>query len=179
MVAVLTVALACFALGVWQPFSPYELEEQIDVKGNSTSGLFNPATEDFEGQVHILFANGEVYDGGLEGHRFNGTGTFCGVLSSEDTAVEGQAVPWRFEGTFINGRLEGEGSYSDHLGSYVGNFSNSLPSGYGVYTSLSGWSYDGEFVAGMMTGKGTVVMPNGTTITGTFLDGVQAKEEQG
>ncbi len=168
----LTVSLACFALGVWQA-PPYEVENEVDAKGNSISGLYNPVTEEFVGSAQVVFAAGGVYDGGFEGNRFNGYGIFNG----EDTLEDGTVLGWRFEGTFVEGRMEGEGSYSDSLGSYTGTFSHSLPDGYGVYASNSGWRYEGEFQAGSMTGKGTVTLADGSVSTGWFEDGLQISAE--
>jgi len=166
--ALVTVALACVALGVWQPAS-YEVDGLLDAKGNSFSGVFSPGTDEFIGSVHLVFATSEVYEGGFAGNRFNGSG----VLSGVETADDGTTNAWQFEGTFVNGRLEGQGSYTDNMGSYTGTFTNSLPNGQGVYSSNSGWRYEGEFQMGMMTGQGTVYLADGTSASGQFEDGLQ------
>lgn len=172
LIAACTVALACFALGAWQ-VPPRELRGELDVKGNSISGTFDAASDTYLGPVNIVFASGAVYDGGFEGHRFNGYGVFEG----QDVSEEGELLTWRFEGTFVNGKLEGEGSYIDQLGSYRGSFTDSLPDGRGVYTSTSGWIYEGEFEAGTITGRGTVQLADGTISSGLFEDGQQISTE--
>jgi len=151
------------------------VEESLDVKGNSFTGLYDPADNVFVGPVRVMFASNAVYEGGLAGNRFEGQG----VLKGEQVSADGAILSWRFEGTFENGRLEGEGMYRDHQGRYIGEFINSLPSGKGIYYSNSGWRYEGEFVAGMMTGQGTVILANGTSSSGQFEDGLQVsvKEE--
>jgi len=164
----LSVALACIALGVWQP-APQLLKNELDARGNSFSGLYDPSANVFVGSAQVLFATGAVYEGGMEENRFSGHG----VLRGQEIDAEGNRHIWRFEGNFVNGRLEGQGSYKDHLGSYEGEFANSLPNGQGVYSSQSGWRYEGEFLAGMMTGKGTLYLADGSSSSGLFEDGLQ------
>jgi hypothetical protein len=168
LAAVLTVALAGIALAAVQQ-DPYPVKDQSDARGNSFTGVYDPLADGFVGPVQVVFAAGEVYDGGFAENRFNGYGVFEG----ESTNDEGELKTWRFEGTFENGRLKGEGSYSDDLGSYEGLFKNSLPDGSGIYRSNSGWRYEGEFLAGRMTGKGTAYLADGSVSKGVFEDGMQ------
>lgn len=172
IVAVLTVALACFALGAWQP-SAQQLVDQPDGKDNKITGLYDAANDTFIDDVHIVFPTNAVYDGGIEGYRFNGYGVYEGF----DTGEDGLPLAWYFEGNFVDGRLEGEGSYSSVLGTYEGEFANSLPNGQGEYSSASGWRYEGEFRAGSITGHGTVYLADGTSTTGLFEDGIQISSE--
>ncbi len=168
LVLLLTVALACFALGVLRlPNST--VTNQPDSNENSFSGTYDPNSDQYIGSVSVVFASNAVYDGGLDGHRFNGHGVFSG----QEQTAEGETVYWRFEGDFVEGRLEGEGTYNDHLGNYTGTFRDSLPDGQGVYTSTSGWRYEGEFQAGLMSGQGTVFLADGSSTSGTFEDGLQ------
>lgn len=169
----ITVVLACFALGAVQT-PPQELNGEIDAKGNKITGTYDPVDDVFLGKVNIVFPTGAVYNGSFEGYRFNGYGVFEG----SDTAEDGTVNPWRFEGNFIEGHLEGEGSYTDSLGNYTGTFRNSLPNGQGVYTSHSGWRYEGEFQAGCMTGLGTVYLVDGTSTSGRFEDGLQVSGQE-
>lgn len=166
--ALVTIFLASFALGLWQ-VAPQEVKDERDTKGASVSGLYDVASDTYIGDTQVVFTNGIIYNGGFTNHRFNG----YGVCRGEGTTEAGEVYSWRYEGTFANGRLEGEGSYSDHLGIYVGGFSGSLPSGQGVYTSHSGWRYEGEFQAGSMTGRGTVFLADGSASSGLFEDGLQ------
>lgn len=167
-----TVVLACFALGVLH-LPPQELEGQMDAKGNSVTGTYDRIDDSFMGAVKVVFPTGAVYYGDFKEYRFNGEGVFEGKSVDET----GTTVTWRYEGTFVDGRLEGEGSYSDDLGFYSGSFTNSLPSGQGVYTSHEGWNYTGEFQAGCMTGWGTVTLADGTSLSGRFEDGLQVSDK--
>jgi len=166
------VALASFALSAWQP-QPYLMENELDARGNSFSGLYDPVANAFIDSVQVVFTSGAIYEGGLVENRFSG----YGVLKGEEKNDEGDVLVWRFAGTFVDGRLEGQGSYSDHLGSYVGEFVNSLPNGLGVYRSASGWRYEGEFLAGKMTGVGTLYLADGSFFRGQFEDGLQMEAE--
>ena len=164
----LSVVLASFALSAWQP-EPFKVEGELDARGNSFSGIYDPVANAFVDTVQVVFASAVTYEGGLVENRFNG----YGVLTGEALTDEGEVSVWRFAGTFVNGRLEGQGSYSDHLGSFIGEFSNSLPNGQGVYRSKSGWRYEGEFLAGRMTGTGTLYLADGSFSSGVFDDGLQ------
>lgn len=168
LTALLTIALAFFALGAIQA-PPQELKGEADARDNKITGAYDPTTDSFIGGVKVEFPTGAVYTGDFEGYRFNGYGVFEG----EDTNEQGETVTWRYEGTFVNGRLSGQGSYIDALGSYQGMFQNSIPEGKGTYTSVSGWTYEGEFQAGCMTGWGTVTLADGTSTSGQFEDGLQ------
>jgi hypothetical protein len=171
-VAILTVVLACFALGALQT-PPRQLAAEPDARGNRVTGLYSQTDDRFIGPTQIAFTSGAVYEGDLEGHRFNGHG----ILRGETVNEAGERMVWRFEGQFVDGHLEGEGSYLDHLGTYAGTFSNSQPQGYGIYSSNSGWRYEGEFKAGAMTGEGTVYTADGNATTGRFEDGLQVSIE--
>ena len=171
LTVIITVLLAFVAVGFWQP-APYDFDGE-DARGTNISGLYNPVSNEFEGTTRVVYPSGLNYEGAFKDHRFNGYGVFKG----ESTGDDGEPFSWRFEGTFEDGHLEGEGSYIDHLGSYEGDFVKSLPQGQGVYTSNSGWSYAGEFVAGMMTGEGTVTFADGNTASGTFEDGLEVKAQ--
>jgi len=145
------------------------LENQLDAHGNSFSGLYDPAANVFVGSARVVFTTAAVFEGGIEENRFNGQG----VIKGEALDDEGVSHVWRFEGNFVNGRLEGRGSYIDHLGTYEGEFVNSLPNGQGVYVSNSGWRYEGEFLAGLMTGRGTLYLADDVSSSGQFEDGLQ------
>jgi hypothetical protein len=51
-------------------------------------------------------------------------------------------------GSFVEGRLTGEGTYRDAQGLWEGDFENSLPHGAGRYHSAAGWSRTGDFQQG-------------------------------
>lgn len=97
MTCVLTVLSVVFALTpassllVWD--EPIERQGWIDEEGNSFTGLYLPRQERYVGEVRIEFADGALYEGGLEGGRFSGQGHY--------TNSDGKSI----EGLFVNGRL--------------------------------------------------------------------------
>jgi hypothetical protein len=174
--ALLTLLCALFALDVIG-LPPVAITEQLDTHGHSFSGKQNPINGKFVGPVQIVFVGGALYEGDFAKHRFNGQGHFSGVTPVETTnETTGETVQtvqhWTLEGTFVEGRLTGTGTYKDLEGSYKGTFENSLPHGQGVYTSAAGWRYEGNFTAGALTGYGTVYLANGDTETGTWRNGI-------
>lgn len=168
VVALMTIAIAAFALeAIVLP--PYAVQNEVDARGHSFTGTYSPTEDAFIGKVRIVYPDGAEFSGEIKDIRFNG----YGVFEASGRSDGGENYRYRFEGNFIEGRLEGEGTYVDNLGRYSGNFERSLPQGQGVYTSVSGWRYEGEFTAGMMTGTGTVYLADGSSASGTFEDGRQ------
>lgn len=62
------------------------------------------------------------------------------------------------QGTFVNGALEGQGTFARHTGeTSEGIFEMGELNGYGVYNDEVGNSYVGEHLMGLMHGRGTAV----------------------
>lgn len=88
-----------------------------------------------------------------------------GVLAwGENGLEEGRA-----EGTFVQGRLEGEGRASWADGRrYTGQFRRGLADGRGTFVWPDGQRYEGEWRADARTGTGTLFFPNGSRYIGRF-----------
>jgi hypothetical protein len=156
--ALAVVLLALFALSVLRPGNT--AIDETDARGAFYHGYRDAVSGDFAGTVQISFAGGAAYTGAVGESGFNGRATYTG------------ADGWTISGNFTDGYLDGEGSYSDGLGNYQGAFKHSQPDGKGLYTSTQGWTYEGDFQAGVITGQGNLTLPDGTIITGNFLNGV-------
>jgi len=60
-----------------------------------------------------------------------------------------------FEGTYVNGKRNGKGTYHYHDGSsYVGDYSNDQRHGQGIYILPDGSKYTGQFKNGRSDGEG-------------------------
>ncbi|MDR2671898.1 MAG: hypothetical protein LBC35_01090 [Coriobacteriales bacterium] len=195
-IALLTILLALFALGIL-PMPTIPVSDQTDDYGNRYSGNYVSITGEFVGPAHVVFALGITYDGELLDGRFSGWGKVSGNGQpgnsqngdqTDDSQSAGQnssqsddqsdaADFWQLEGTFVNGRLIGQGKYSDAQGRYEGAFEQSLPQGNGVYYCNAGWRYEGEFLAGAMTGRGTVYVKDGTIYSGIWQGGILISED--
>jgi hypothetical protein len=101
----------------------------------------------------------------------------------------------RYEGTFKNGKYEGEGMYlfenkdrytgtfqDDKISGkgvyeynetgdiYKGEFKEDLMEGYGVYSTKKGNRYEGNFKKGKMSGEGKLYRKDGEVLIGNFKD---------
>jgi hypothetical protein len=95
------------------------------------------------GKVKELLDNQE-YDGGF----------VVGVRQGEGKLIVDKEFV--FEGTFVNGKLNGKGkmhSLKDSR-SYVGDYKNDQEHGQGVFITAKGEKYEGEFKEGVRNGHG-------------------------
>lgn len=77
----------------------------------------------------------------------------------------------RYEGNFINGRMEGFGKYFFNNGTiYEGNF-DGLRHGFGKLFSFNGNRYEGNFAKGEKHGFGICFYHNGDRYEGNFVHG--------
>jgi hypothetical protein len=159
---VLMIVLASYALFLIKPPDVSVLE--YDPKGTSYEGVRDVISGDFKGPVAITFADGGRYQGNVAQSGFTGSSTFTGNGG------------WTISGNFVDGYLNGAGSYKDALGSYNGNFARSIPDGKGLYVSVEGWSYSGDFLAGEVTGMGILTFADGTELIGNFENGIYKGE---
>ena len=76
-----------------------------------------------------------------------------------------------YEGDMKNGKRHGKGTchYADG-DTYVGNWIDNLPSGYGKYTTKGGGWYRGQLHQGKFHGKGTYHYESGDVYSGDFVD---------
>lgn len=99
-----------------------------------------------------------------------------GIGSLVATDIDGLALV--YNGEMKAGKLEGWGilkfrnSETGEFDRYIGNFSNSLPKGNGIYDSSEGWRLEGYFNGAFDSGEGTLYLEkNNSVIRGEFKDG--------
>ena len=93
----------------------------------------------------------------IEGECQNGTGV---AINSDGSKYEGQ---------FIDGKSDGQGSIQYRNGdSYVGGFSEGVLHGNGVYLWVNGDKYEGQFIDGRKHGIGNIKYSAGEEYTGEF-----------
>ncbi|MBP2315061.1 MORN repeat-containing protein [Azospirillum soli] len=84
-------------------------------------------------------------------------------------AYNGRPDGW-VEGTFADGRLEGEARVEWEDGrEFTGTFRNGRASGYGVFVWPDGRRYAGEWEDDRRTGFGTLTFPDGHRYVGNFI----------
>lgn len=105
-----------------------------------------------------------VYTGELERHTNLpiGSGTMH-ILTENKT----------FKGNFLNGQLEGPGSYKDeNTGEeFTGNFKKGRVEGQGTHHMPGEFLYEGQFKAGKYNGHGKFTYEGAGAYEGQFLDG--------
>lgn len=79
----------------------------------------------------------------------------------------------KYEGEFVNGSKNGQGSqyYPDGKLKYKGNFQNDVRSGLGTYFYRNGDRYVGLFQENNPNGKGTYYFSDGDRFVGSFRNG--------
>ena len=77
-----------------------------------------------------------------------------------------------YEGDFVNGKREGQGTYTSKSGKvHIGRFANNQPNGKGKLKYPDGENYEGDFVNGKFEGQGTYNFKNGEVYVGQFANG--------
>lgn len=117
----------------------------------------------FQGQGKASYADGSTYEGHWELGQWHGKGVFT------------QTVPHKlvYDGGFVRGFKEGQGSLTTDRFVYTGSFECNRPSGNGELT-MPGLSYVGAFRSGLKHGEGAyrITAADGKTIvnyTGSFV----------
>lgn len=108
-----------------------------------------------EALTHVNYRNGE-WVGGIQ----TGDGSW-----QDETGL-------RYEGHFINGKFDGQGTawYAD--GSrYEGDWNDGARHGEGRWRSADDTTYTGQFRNDQFHGKGTLALANGDILTGNWLAG--------
>jgi hypothetical protein len=92
---------------------------------------------DPHGQGFYKYADGSMYEGGIDHDRYSGPGIFQGADRS------------RYEGEWANGHREGQGRATYTLGgSYDGHWHNDRFDGQGSIVYVGGRTYTGQFKEG-------------------------------
>ena len=78
------------------------------------------------------------------------------------------AAQGTYEGDFVNGVREGQGTLTWDGYRYEGAFQGGVMDGYGVLATPMGAVYRGRFSAGLRHGQGTLQLPSGDLYSGTF-----------
>jgi hypothetical protein len=109
--------------------------------------------------VKVRMTGGICYEGQVDRNRKpNGEGVL--------TMPEG----FRFEGTFVAGKLGGHAVMTSRDGNrYDGQYVAGKREGHGVSVYASGERYEGQFVADKREGHGVYVWPDGTRYDGQFV----------
>lgn len=79
---------------------------------------------------------------------------------------------WRYDGSWINGRMDGHGvlAYPDGW-TYDGEWRGGRMTGQGTLRHPDGWQYEGEWRDATMDGEGTLVFPDGWKYIGEWRGG--------
>jgi len=113
---------------------------------------------EYQGQGKFTFSNTTYVDGTFAGNKVHGR-------AKQELNKNGES----FEGNFVDGARDGDGSYAFANGdSYVGAFKNSVPHGHGLYKYKNGCQYEGQFIAGEKQGQGKETYPDGAKYDGSF-----------
>jgi hypothetical protein len=103
-----------------------------------------------------------IYTGEWENGKPNGKG------SLQD--ISGSKIFGTYEGTFVNGQLQGYGKRRLGDSVYEGNFLDGQEHGQGKWSFSDGAIEEGEFDYGVLQGKGKSTQPDGTIYEGDFVN---------
>lgn len=119
-----------------------------------------------EGEGHLDYSNGDVYDGYIK------------YITPEGNGVYTYANGDKIEGTFVHGICEGKATITYVNGEkYIGETKNNKMNGNGTYLWPNGNSYIGKYYMGYQLGVGTMLYSNNRYESGSWKDGVLVKKE--
>lgn len=145
---------------------------KYSAKWNNCNGEISFGEGDDRETYQGEFQNGLPHGEGIKKKDlFTYVGTFkyglengIGVRSFKFNGYES-----KLEGTWVSGRLEGQGTEKNSDGSsYEGNFKNSYKSGQGIEISKENDKYVGEFQFDQRDGSGTLILSTGWRFVGKF-----------
>jgi len=148
---------------------------KYSAKWNNCNGEISFGEGDDRETYQGEFQNGLPHGEGIKTRDvFTYVGTFkygrengIGVRSFKFNGYES-----KLEGTWVSGRLEGQGTEKNSDGSsYEGTFENSYKSGQGIQISKDKDKYVGEFQFDRRHGNGTVILSTGWRFVGKFRFG--------
>ncbi|RZC02542.1 Phosphatidylinositol 4-phosphate 5-kinase 8 isoform B [Glycine soja] len=110
----------------------------------------------------VPYANGDVYEGELNGGKCCGSGVYYYSMSG------------KYEGDWVDGKYDGFGVETWARGSrYRGQYRQGLRHGFGVYRFYTGDVYAGEWASGQSHGCGVHTCDDGSRYVGEFKWGVK------
>lgn len=115
------------------------------------------------------YAHGQGRAESVDGLRHYNGGFVAGSFEGEGSYDWGNGI--RYTGRFVRGAKTGSGTiaYPDNR-KYAGEFKDNLYHGTGRYTEADGSVYEGEFSIGRYHGRGVYVWANGDKYAGQFRD---------
>lgn len=171
-----------FANGLMSGHGHYHFANGTEYDGDMREGLFwgkgelrYPDGRVYRGDLVRAALEGKgrletpagVYEGDFSKDTFSGKGTFTRkdgaryegdfrnyVFHGQGRLSDMQGNVW--EGTFVDGQLEGKGKSSTYLGDYEGEFKQWSFNGKGVLKRRNGDVYQGGFADGAYNGEGTL-----------------------
>ena len=143
---------------------------------------------ELEGEVGLLTAGGDRFEGSMKQSVIEGYGSYIGVNgdrydgefvnglpqgSGFSEAADGEL----YKGMFKAGVRHGEGTLIDtNADEFEGVFLDGVLQGWGSWRDSDGSRFDGQFEAGKPNGQGIYKAPNGDIYTGGFVNGVAEGE---
>lgn len=146
------------------PTMPAERERTIKAPDGVLTGSFtlDPATGIASGSGHVVWNNGDRYDGRLVKGAREGKGRFVWANGQSYTGDWSADAPnGRGVIAFANGNR------------YEGDVRNGVPFGRGLLQFQNGHRYEGEFKGGLSHGQGTLRFKFGDIYTGAWVNGKQ------
>ena len=168
------------------PAKPQPQPETFNVGDMGFQGQFvrDVDTPTYTGTGKLTWANGDVFEGSLQGGKRQGKGLFKWANGHRyqgdwvNDVPTGQAVVDfangnHYEGAVENGIPQGQGQMRYASGDrYSGSFAAGEPQGRGSYVWKNGQKFEGEWKAGKPNGQGTLAFANGDRYEGQVVDGV-------
>ena len=152
-----------------------EVFSQETVRNGIPKPTTAPARQTVTDEPHIYLTKICSIIGAYSGEWENGMPNGPGIFTITEDGQEGIYIWFKddiYQGTFVNGLLEGEGSYTCVDGSkYTGSFRKGLFSGRGIFASADGYRYTGEFEDDTFNGYGIFETNEGLKYEGGFRDG--------
>ena len=181
-------------VGEWESGFPHGRGVLIFSHGDRYEGDFFQGN--FHGRGRLTYADGGYYDGEFAAHTRPGQYKHGVVFPKPDGQRHGQGVRvWvsgnRFEGGWIEGKMEGRGVYENAAtgGKYDGDFKNNTKHGHGIETwgnklgikfqdPLGWWHpgngvcrYEGSYKDGYFHGEGQFIAVDNRSYHGFWVKG--------
>ena len=145
--------------GDWIEDTMTGLGTYIYPSGNTYSGEWKH--DEHHGEGVFKYIDGSSYSGYWDHGKMHGVGTFISATGKE-----------RYEGLFVQGKMEGQGTKYFSSGSYyTGAFLTDKFEGHGLMSFADGRIYEGNWSNGFMNGQGKMTYPDGSVYIGERKNG--------